>query len=172
MARDVKAPASAYTEGARARQTAAARADLAIFIAKFTPEIGALIRSVLARMRARLPGAVEFVYDNYNALVIGYGPTERPSEAWFSVVAYPRRVNLFFLQGARLADPDGLLQGDGNQVRHIRLESAETLGTRGVRALMTRAIALSPKKFDKNGPGLTIVRAVSAKQRPRRPARR
>jgi hypothetical protein len=142
---------------------------LALFISKYTPEIGALIRSVLARMRARLPGAVEFVYDNYNALVIGYGPTERPSEAWFSIVAYPRKVSLCFIQGAKLADPDGLLEGGGNQVRHIRLESAATLGTRGVRALMARAIAKSPKKIDRKGPGFTIVRAVSAKQRPRRP---
>ena len=28
-------------------------------------------------MRKRIPGGVEFVYDNYNGLVLGYGPTER-----------------------------------------------------------------------------------------------
>lgn len=156
------------------QQSARSRADLDVFIARYTPEVGALVRSCIARMRARLPGAIEFIYDNYYALVIGYGPTERPSEALFSLVTYPRHVSMCFIQGAALAraggDPKKLLQGAGNQVRHIRLPSAASLGTRDVRALMTRAIAQSPKTFDKTLPIQTIVKAVSAKQRPRRPS--
>jgi len=38
------------------------------------------------------------VYDNYNFLVIGFSPTERPSEAIFSIAMSPRRVSLCFLQ--------------------------------------------------------------------------
>jgi hypothetical protein len=155
-------------------ETKRARADLDVFIARYTPEIGALIRSCIARLRARLPGAIELVYDNYNGLVIGYGPTERPSEALFSIVAYWGRVSLCFIQGVKLVkaggDPDGLLQGDGKQVRFIRLTTAAVLGTRGVRGLITRSMAQSPKKVDKKLPIRTIVRAVSAKQRPRRPS--
>ena len=44
--------------------------QLEFFIDRYTPEIAALARRLLARMRARLPGAVEFVYDNYSALAI------------------------------------------------------------------------------------------------------
>jgi len=44
------------------------------FIAKYIPEIGALAQEALAKMRARLPGAIELVYDNYNALAIGFSP--------------------------------------------------------------------------------------------------
>src|ERR1039458_9537409 len=66
---------------------------------------------------ARLPGAVQLVYDNYNALVIGFGPSERASEASFSIVLYPRWVTLFFLQGAGLPDPRRLLKGSGKVVR-------------------------------------------------------
>lgn len=153
--------------------SARARADLDAFIARFTPAIAALIRSCLARMRARLPGATEFVYDNHYALVVGYGPTDRPSDALFSIAAYPDHVSVCFLQGAKLAraggDPDGLLQGHGNQVRHIRLAGAAALGTRGVRALIARSIARSPAPFDRSRPLLTIVKAVSAHPRPRRP---
>jgi len=39
--------------------------QLSGFIAKYTPEIGALARAAIAKMRARLPGAVELVYGNY-----------------------------------------------------------------------------------------------------------
>ena len=38
------------------------------FIDRFTPEVAALARTCLAKMRARLPSATQLVYDNYNAL--------------------------------------------------------------------------------------------------------
>ena len=89
--------------------------QLASFIAKYTPAIGALARAVLDTMRARLPGAVELVYDNYNALAIAFGPTERTADAIFSIAMYPRWVSLFFVHGATLPDPQQLLQGSGRR---------------------------------------------------------
>ena len=49
--------------------------QVAGFIAKFDPAIAKLIRGARAKVRKRLPTAVELVYDNYNALAIGFGPT-------------------------------------------------------------------------------------------------
>jgi hypothetical protein len=140
------------------------------FIAKYTPEIGKLAHAVLKKMRKRLPGAIELVYDNYNFLVIGFGPTDRPSEAVFSVVLAPRYVSLCFIQGARLADPDKLLRGTGKQVRNIRLDDTAVLDRPAVRALMEQAIELGGTPFDRKTPGRMVIRAISAKQRPRRPA--
>ena len=40
------------------------------------PEIVAQAQAVLAKTRAHLPGAIELVYDHYNALAIGFGPTD------------------------------------------------------------------------------------------------
>ena len=65
-------------------------------------------------MRKLVKGAIEMVYDNYNWLVIGFCPTERPSEAIFSIVMPPGRVTLCFLQGAGLSDPAKRLQGTGH----------------------------------------------------------
>jgi hypothetical protein len=59
-------------------------------------------KAAVARMRKYVPDSVELVYDNYNALVVGFGPTERAAEAVLSIALYPRGVTLFFLQGARL----------------------------------------------------------------------
>src|SRR3989442_2039236 len=101
--------------------------QFAAFMAKYTPEIRRLAEEALAKMRALVPGAVEMVYDNYNALVIGFGPSERASEAILSVVLYPRWVSVCFLQGAHLPDPHGLLRGSGNQARNIRLAGPATL---------------------------------------------
>ena len=92
-------------------------------MSRYTPKIRAIARQALKKMRARLPGAVEMVYDNYNALVIAFGPTDRPSEAVFSIALYPRWVTLFFLRGSSLRDPKKILKGSGKIVRHIVLES-------------------------------------------------
>lgn len=81
------------------------------FLKKYDPEIDRVARRALVEMRQRLPGAAEIVYDNYNALAIGFGPNEKSSLAIFSVVLYPRWVSLFFLQGAKLPDPARRLQG-------------------------------------------------------------
>src|SRR5262249_31615244 len=112
---------------------------------------------------------VEMVYDNYNALVIGFGPTDRASEAIFSIVLYPRWISLFFLQGVKVPDPQKRLQGTGNQVRRIRISSADDLDIPGVRDLITRAVACATKSIDGRGTRRLIIKCVSAKQRPRRP---
>jgi hypothetical protein len=149
---------------------ATATAQLRAFLDKYSPEISARALASLRKMRARYPSALELVYDNYNALAVGFGPTERPSEAIFSIAIYPNWINLFFLQGKGLPDPKKLLQGSGNLVRHIRLTTPDTLDDPNVVALMQAATARAKVPFDPTGEHRLIIRAVAAKQRPRRPA--
>ena len=141
-------------------------------IARYTPEIAAQAQAVLSHLRARLPGAVELVYDNYNALAIGFGPSDKTSQAVLSVALYPRWVSLFFLQGASLPDPQKLLQGQGSKVRHIVIEKPEHLDRPAVGALISRAVAASPVRFDANAPRVLIIKSVSARQRARRPEKK
>jgi hypothetical protein len=149
----------------------AAETQLAGFLAKYSPEVQMIAEEVHARLRARLPGAVEMVYDNYNALVIGFGPTEKASEAILSIGLYPRWVNLFFLNGAKLPDPQRRLKGNGKQVRNIRIDHADLLDDPPVEALIEQAVRRAPKPFDESKSNRLIIKAVSAKQRPRRPAK-
>jgi hypothetical protein len=144
--------------------------QLANFIAKFDPAVAKLIRSCRAALRKRLPTATELVYDNYNFFVIGYSPTERPSDAIVSLAAGANGVGLAFIYGATLPDPTGILLGSGNQTRFIRLPSAKKLAEPEVEALLRAAIAQAKSPLPKSGKGKTIIRSVSAKQRPRRKA--
>lgn len=123
-----------------------------------------------ARMRKRVPGGVEFVYDNYNALVFGFGPTERPSDAVLSLAIFPEWVTLCFLKGAKLPDPRKLLKGGGNVVRNIRLSSPSHLDDPDVDELVGAAIAAAVPAFARDGTEpRTVIKSISAKQRPRRP---
>jgi hypothetical protein len=143
--------------------------QLDAFIAKYEPKIAAETKKVLAAMRKRLRGAQELVYDNYNALAIGFSPTDRTSEVVFSVAVYPRWISLFFFNATKLKDPKKLLKGSGTQARHIVLTGgAKTLADAEVSALMDQALKLAP--LDPQQKRRLIIKSISAKQRPRRPA--
>ena len=142
--------------------------QLDTFIDEFSREIAARTRSELHRMRELLPVAIELVYDNYNALAIGFGPSEKASEVIFSLAVYPRWVTLFFLQGTKIADPENLLCGSGKQVRHIRLLDPDLLLSANVRALMEDALEKARVPLSALARHRIVIKSISAKQRPRR----
>jgi hypothetical protein len=153
--------------------SAEAQRQLDAFLAKYAPDVEAFARRALAKMRKLVPGSIEMVYDNYNWLVIGFGPTERPSEAIFSLVMPTGRVTLCFLQGAGLPDPAGLLQGTGNVVRNLRLYTsgetdAKVLDDPDVLSLINVALNRAKVPMPAKAQRKLIIRSVSAKQRPRR----
>ena len=140
------------------------------FIDKYTPAIAEQLRDARRRLRAHFPRGVEMVFDNYNALVFGIGPTDRTRESFISIAGYPKWVTLFFLDGASLRDPEGLLEGEGKQVRGIRLKTPADMATPAVAALIAQAIATRRDALAAAAPLSTVIKAEVGKQRPRRPA--
>lgn len=142
-------------------------AQLNAFVARYSPDIAKQVRAMLKTLRARLPGAVEMVYDNYYALVIGFCPVERASEVILSLAVYPDHISLCFFAGDRLPDPGKLLQGSGKISRHIRLEGPEMLDRPAVKALIKGAIADS-LPLDRKQKGRIVIAAVAKNRRSRR----
>jgi hypothetical protein len=138
------------------------------FLGKFSPEVAATARAALRKMRKLVPGAFELVYDNYNALAIGFSSTEKQAGLACSIAVYPRWVSLFLMHGPKLRDPKKLLKGSGTTVRHIVLDSAETLDDRAVRDLLSQALKRTKPPIDPKGRSRILIKSVSAKQRPRR----
>lgn len=139
------------------------------FIDQFSPRVAAQARAVLDRMRARLPGATQLVYDNYNALAIAFAAGPKLADVVFSIAVYPRWVSLFFAGGVALDDPLGLLKGAGSTVRHIVLETPETLDEPGVRTLIDQALAARVIPAAPPETPALVIKSVSARRRPRRP---
>jgi hypothetical protein len=146
------------------------QAQLAGFLSKYDPPIAAIAEAAAAELRRRLPNFLELVYDNYNALAIGFAPTERASDAVFSLAVFPRWVSLFFLKGNGLPDPARILKGSGKKARHIVLTTAADLNDPRVVALMNEALTRTAAARHPEIPYRMIIKSVSAKQRPRRPA--
>jgi hypothetical protein len=144
--------------------------QVAGFIDKFEPALAKRVRAARTVLRTRyFPTANELVYDNYNALAIGYSSTDRVSDVVVSLAVFAKGVNLYFYYGKALDDPDKLLQGNGNQGRFIRLDDVAQLDDRRVASLIQAGIAFGDTPMPKSGRGSTIVKSISTKQRPRRP---
>ena len=117
----------------------------------------------------------ENIYDAYSAVAIGYGPTDRLSDGIFHIAVYAKGANLGFNQGATLPDPDGILEGAGKQIRHIKIRTPSDLARPAVRAYVQRArkIALDDaRKLGETAPKVngvvSTVKAIYPKKR--RPA--
>lgn len=147
-----------------------AERQLAGFIDRFTPEVAALGRAVLADLRARLPHADLLVYDNYNALAAGFAPDETAGHVILSLAFFPRWVSLFFFKGPLLADPAGLLEGAGSTVRHVKIRRIEDFRRPEIDALIAQALDLAEPPLDPGHSGRLVIKSISAKQRPRRPS--
>ena len=151
---------------------ASAESQLRAFIEKFGTDDQRLIRAVRSAVRRRMPAANELVWDNYNFFVIGYSPTERPSDAILSIAARANGVGLCFIHGASLPDPQRLLLGAGRQTRFIRVQSASELSHPDVAALIDAAISRATKALPTSGRGKLVIRSIAAKQRPRQAPKR
>jgi hypothetical protein len=144
--------------------------QLAKLVANYVPEIARAFTVARRKMRAFVPRGYELVYENYNALGVGYGRGQKASDAILSIVAYPRWVTLFFLYGGNLKDPNSLLEGIGSRVRSIRLKSPNDLDRPDVQQLISQALAPHAEALARC-PRLTLViRSSASKRRPRRPA--
>ncbi|HEY4070513.1 MAG TPA: hypothetical protein VGM04_03035 [Sphingomicrobium sp.] len=147
-----------------------AQSQLDTFIDKFTPEVAALTRALLVKMKERIPGSTILVYDNYNALAIGFGPSAKAGQAVLSLAVMPRWVTLCFLYGAGLPDPHKLLKGSGSRVRNIRLHTALAFDDPRLQELISNALDRCEPPINPGREHELVIKSISAKQRPRRPA--
>jgi hypothetical protein len=147
---------------------AAAEERLAAFVGEYDTRVRTVAAAALKEVRRRLPGAVELVYDNYNALAIAFSPSEKRGDIVLSVTLYPRWVSLFFTRGVELRDPRKLLKGGGKAIRHVVLEDAGAVKRPEVNALIDEALRLAPAPFEGSARRVVIKMAL-ARKRPRRP---
>ena len=143
--------------------------QISSFLRKYTPAVEAQLREARARLRAMFPRGFELVYDNYNALVSASAQLSGHPTRSFPWPRYPRWVTLFFLHGAGLSDAHGLLEGQGKQVRSVRLTEPKDINTPEIEALIAQAVLPYESAFLAAPSLSTIVKSVSATQRPRRP---
>jgi len=114
-------------------------ADLRKFLKPYDREIQKLALALRQIVLAEMAPCYENIYDAYSAVTIGYGTSERLSDGIFHIAVYSKHVNLGFNDGATLDDPKGILEGNGNRIRHLTIKKAEDLNRPELRTYIRRA---------------------------------
>src|ERR1700741_5568244 len=109
------------------------------FLRPYDRDVQQLALSLRALLLAEMAPCYENIYDAYSAVAIGYGTSDRLRDGIFHLAVYSKHVNLGFNDGATLADPKGILQGNGNRIRHISIKNESDLARPEVREYMRRA---------------------------------
>ena len=113
--------------------------DLRKFLKPYDPKIRKLALDLRALVLEEMAPCYENIYDAYSAVAIGYGTSERLGDGIFHIAVYERGVNLGFNDGATLADPKGILEGQGKHIRHIKIRTPEDLTRPELRVYIKRA---------------------------------
>jgi hypothetical protein len=104
-------------------------------------ELGAIARRWFERMRKCGDDVREVVHDGY--------PTACVQDVAFGYVAvFTAHVNVGFFQGADLEDPEGLLQGSGKRMRHVKVRPGVGLSAGALGALIQAAYADTKRRLE------------------------
>src|ERR1700737_3925313 len=121
------------------------------FLKPYDREIRDLALQLRALVLEEMAPCYENIYDAYSAVAIGYGTSERLGDGIFHIAVYSKHVNLGFNDGATLADPKGILQGTGNQIRHITIKIPADLARPEIRSYIRRALKKAGAEAKKLG---------------------
>jgi hypothetical protein len=116
------------------------------------------------------PTANELIYDNYNALAIGWSPTEKVSQTFCSIAVgrTTYKVHLGFYWGSKISDPENLLLGNGSQYRYFILKNKSDFPSDYLKKLIAEAYTFSMKMVKDNNDlkkGRTITKSISPVKR-------
>ena len=141
-------------------------AKFSALLSRFPPEIVALVKRCLPKLRRAFPGSYELVYDYSNSLVVAFGMSDRGYEAIVAIAIFPDGVRLYFDKS--LPDPKGLLEGSGTKVRSVTVKTASALDKGDIKALIKAAIKHSGVTFPRNRPTQMVIKSESKKRKPRK----
>lgn len=113
-------------------------------IAESSPEMKAIASDLRALLAEVMPNITEVPWANQKIAGYGVGP-KKMSEHFCYLAPQKAHVNLGFMYGADLPDPDGLLEGTGQAMRHIKIRSLEEVKHPAIKQLIIAASTHLPK---------------------------
>lgn len=105
---------------------------IAKWMREHSSELGAIAQGWFEVMRACGDDVRELLHDGHPTACVG-------AAAFGYVNAFSAHVNVGFFRGAEIADPEGLLEGTGKFMRHVKLRPARDVDARALRKLIETA---------------------------------
>ena len=104
------------------------------------------------------PNCNELIYHTH-ALTAVFSISDKLSDAFCMLPIYTNHLNLGFNKGTALKDPNKLLTGTGNLIRHIDVKTTSDYRNPKVKSLIREAIEFAIKDMDK--PTTSIGKTIS-----------
>ncbi|MDQ2721465.1 MAG: hypothetical protein M3Z26_17140 [Bacteroidota bacterium] len=144
--------------------------DLVKFLKTFDKEIIDVVMWLRDFAWDLCPQANELMYDNYNAVSLGWSLTDKVGHNICSVVIYRANQNVHFgfYWGNELSDPGKILLGEGKQYRYILVPDKKKFPKAYMKKLINESYANSLSKVNDQKQmihGQTIVKSISKKKR-------
>jgi hypothetical protein len=117
----------------------ALEADVTKLLAEHPPEQQAIEHALRSTIRREFPGAVEQV--DFGNKLIAFGRSMKMRGLLFALIAHKSWVNLQLADGAELPDPNGLIEGTGKRIRHIKIRSVADASSPAVVAAIRAQLA-------------------------------
>ena len=118
-------------------------ADVDKLLGEHSPELQAIERALRATIRREFPDAVEQV--DFGNKLIAFGRSMKMRGLLFAIIAHTTWVNLQLADGAEPPDPDGVIEGTGKRIRHIKVRSVEAASSAPVIAAIRAQLAARPE---------------------------
>ena len=100
-----------------------------------SPKVRDLAFQARELIREVYPAVVEVPWPKQRVIGYGVGP-KKMSEHFGYISVSKDHINIGFMYGAELPDPDKLLGGTGKLLRHVRITEAEQLSNPALRELL------------------------------------
>ncbi|MDG2469943.1 MAG: DUF1801 domain-containing protein [Pirellulaceae bacterium] len=101
-------------------------------------------------VRKRVTGCSEFVGEAHCVLNF-FSFTGKHGQAFIHIATYTKHANMGFNHGVDLQDPQGLLEGTGKRIRHVRLTSKSHFRSKALGELISNAVSLARQTAEENG---------------------
>ena len=121
-------------------------------------ELIELFKNLRAYILEMFPDSNELLYHTH-ALTAVFSISDKLSDAFCMIPIYTNHLNLGFNKGMLLKDPNKLLTGTGNLIRHIDVKKTSDYRNAKVKALIQEAIDFAITDMDK--PTKSIGKTIS-----------
>ena len=112
--------------------------DLDALLERHTPAMREVFVALRSLVREVMPDAVEQLDLPDRVLAFGFGPPGGVRLSGFAVGLIPHtaHVNVQLADGALLRDADGMVEGTGKRIRHVKCRTLEDVARPGLRTLL------------------------------------
>lgn len=113
--------------------------DLLRFLSPFPDHVQQTALALRSFVWDLFPKCNELIYDNYNALAVGFSLSDKLNDTFCSFAVYSTYVNFGFNRGSEIDDPEGILEGTGNLYRRLRVDDFESFPSEKIKKLLEAA---------------------------------